>query len=273
MMGTERGQATSGDTRLSYSVEGSGEETVLLVIGLGFRAADWGAAFPSALAETYRVVRFDNRGVGESPMVPGGYTLSDLAADATAVLDAVGADKAHVIGSSMGGMISQHLAIEHPARVDKLVLLSTHYGGRGLEPPHPDAMRLFDPGEARARPTPEEMMRFTLSVITAPGFIERSPDVEAALLLNVRAAPTAPHSFMAQLQAILGSDRSGAVSRIRHPTLVVHGADDKLIPLSNGRALSERIPGAELVILEGCGHLPMWEVPEELTRVVRRFLG
>ena len=145
------GTATSGDTKLAYSVEGDGKETVLLVMGLGGRASDWGTAFPDALAEKYRVVRFDNRGVGASPMAPGGYVLSDLARDATAVLDAVSADKAHVIGVSMGGMISQLVALEHPARVNKLVLLSTNFGGVTLEPPHPDAMRLFDPGEFIAR--------------------------------------------------------------------------------------------------------------------------
>ena len=274
MNAMKKGTATSGDTKLAYSVEGDGKETVLLIMGLGGRASDWGTAFPGALAEKYRVVRFDNRGVGASPMAPGGYALSDLARDATAVLDAVSADKAHVIGVSMGGMISQLVALEHPARVNKLVLLSTNFGGSTLEPPHPDAMRLFDPGEFIARgKNPEEMMRFTMSVITAPGFVERSPDVERAILGNVRAEPTAPHSFMAQVQAIVGSDRSEAVRGIRHPTLVIHGTHDKLIPPSNGRTLAERIPRAELVMLEGCGHMPMWEKPEELTRVVRRFLG
>lgn len=273
IMGIQKGHATSGDTRLSYSVEGSGTETVLLIMGLGGRASDWGTAFPGALAAKYRVVRFDNRGVGGSPKVPGGYTLSDLAVDATAVLNAVGAEKAHVIGVSMGGMIAQLVALEHPERVGKLVLLSTNYGGGGLEPPHPDAMRLFDPSEFLSRRSPEEMMRFTMSVITAAGFVERSPDVESAILANVRAEPTAPVSLVAQVQAIVGSDRSEAVRGIRKPTLVIHGTDDKLVPPSNGRALAERIPGAELVMLEGCGHMPMWEKPEELTRAVLGFLG
>jgi pimeloyl-ACP methyl ester carboxylesterase len=268
-----KGHATSGDTKLSYSVEGSGKETVLLIMGLGGRASDWGTAFPGALAEKYRVVRFDNRGVGGSPKVPGGYTLSDLATDATAVLDAVEAETAHVIGISMGGMISQLIALEHAARVGKLVLLSTNYGGGGLEPPHPDAMRLFDASEFVSRRSPEDMMRFTMSVITAPGFVERSPDVERVILANVRAEPTSPSAFVAQVQAIVGSDRSEAVRGIRRPTLVVHGTEDKLIPPSNGRALAERIPGAEFVSLEGCGHMPMWEKPEELTRAVRGFLG
>jgi 3-oxoadipate enol-lactonase len=266
--------ARSGDVELAYSVEGSGEETVLLIMGLGGRAADWGTAFPSALAERYRVVRFDNRGVGASPVVPGGYSLSDLARDATAVLDAVGAERAHVVGISMGGMISQLIALEHAARVDRLVLLSTNFGGHDLEPPHPDAMRLFDPREFLSRGRdPEAMMRFSLSVITAPGFVDRSPETLTTLLANVKAEPTPPMSFMAQLQAVLGSDRSELVRGITRPTLVVHGDQDKLIPPANGRQLAERIPGARLVMLEGVGHMPMFEAPERLVPLVRDFLG
>jgi pimeloyl-ACP methyl ester carboxylesterase len=265
--------AKSGNVELAYSVEGNGDETVLLVMGLGGRAADWGTAFPRALAERYRVVRFDNRGVGASPRAEGGYALSDLARDATAVLDAVEAPTAHVIGISMGGMIAQLVALEHSHRVDKLVLLSTHFGGHHVQGPTPDAMRMFDPDTfVSLGRDPVEMMRFTLSIITAPGFVDRAPAVLDTLLENVRREPTHPGAFMAQLQAILGSDRSERVREITRPTLVVHGTDDQLIPVSNGKKLAARIPGAELVLFEDCGHMPMHEKPEELARVVAAFL-
>jgi len=258
---------------LHFSVEGEGAETVLLVMGLGGRAADWGTTFPALLAERYRVVRFDNRGVGQSPKVPGGYSLSDLAKDATAVLDAVGAEQAHVVGISMGGMIAQLVALEHASRVDRLVLLATHFGGHEVEPPHTDAMRLFDPAAFLERgKDPASMMRYTLSVITAPGFAERAPQVVDEMIEYVRLAPTHPAAFMAQLQAIIGSDRSSRVSGIQKPTLVVHGLEDKLIPPGNGRALASRIPGSELVLLEGVGHLPPIESPAELAARVDRFL-
>jgi pimeloyl-ACP methyl ester carboxylesterase len=270
----ERGVARSSGVEIHYSVEGSGPETVLLVIGLGGRAADWGTAFPAALAEQYRVVRFDNRGVGHSPKVPGGYALSDLAGDAAAVLDAVGAPSAHVVGSSMGGMIAQLVALDHAERVRRLVLLATHFGGREVEPPHAEAMQLFDPAAFLERGRdPASMMRFTLSVITAPGFPERFPHVIEEMVEYVRRQPTPPIAFLAQLQAIIGSDRSGRVSSIRQPTLVVHGLQDRLIPPGNGRALAERIPGAELALLEGVGHLPQIETPGALAQRISAFLA
>jgi pimeloyl-ACP methyl ester carboxylesterase len=178
----------------------------------------------------------------------------------------------------MGGMIAQLVALEHPERVDRLVLMSTNFGGHGLEPPHPDAMRLFDPSEfLTLGRDPEAMMRFTLNVITAPGFSHRAPadyDVMmTGMLANVRAQPTHPGAFMAQLQAILTSDRSELVRSIRHPTLVLHGAQDKLIPPSNGERLAERIPNSRLVLLDDVGHMPMLEMHERTASEVLSFLA
>ena len=264
--------ARSKHADLAYAIEGTGEETVLLIMGLGGRAADWGTQFPAQLAERYRVVRYDNRGVGQSPKSGLGYSLSDLAGDAISVLDAVGASQAHVIGISMGGMIAQLVALEHPERVGKLVLMSTHMGGSGIEQMHPDAQALFDPSMF-LRGDPEGAMRRTLGVITAPGWVERDPAGFAELVVQAKAAPTHPTVFMAQLHALMNSDRSETIRKITVPTLVVHGCDDKLIRPSNGRELANRIPGAQLAMLENCGHMPMYEKTNELSSLVREFLA
>ncbi len=266
--------ARSGDVELAYSIEGDGPQTVLLIMGLGSRAADWGTRFPAALAARYRVVRFDHRGVGASPRAPIGYRLADLARDATAVLDAVGAERAHLIGISMGGMVAQLVALDHAVRVDRLVLLATHFGGPDLAPMHADARRLFDPAafQALGRDV-AQMMRTTLAVITAPGFVERQPEAVEELVANVRQAPTHPTVFLTQLQALLASDRSARVKDIAAPTLVVHGLEDKLIHPDNGRNLAARIPGAQLAMFDGCGHMPMYEQPDRLAATVLDFLA
>jgi pimeloyl-ACP methyl ester carboxylesterase len=243
-------------------------------MGLGGRAKDWGTAFPSGLSREYRVVRVDNRGTGGSAASGAAFTLEDLARDAVAVLDAVGADEAHVIGISMGGMIAQLLALDHPERVDRLVLLSTHFGGPGVQPPEPAALQLFDPKTFRERGRdPASMMRLTLSVISGPGFVERNPEAVEALAATAAEQPTRPNTFVGQFQAVVMSDRSERIRGLTLPTLVVHGTDDALIPVANGRNLAAAIPGAQLEVFEGCGHMPMWEEPEKLLRVVRAFLG
>ena len=117
------------------------------------------------------------------------------------------------------------------------------------------------------------MLRHTLDTITAPGFPERSPEIVRELVANVRSQPTHPAAFMAQLFAVLADDRSERVRAITAPTLVVHGAQDKLIHPTNGRRLAERIPGARLVMLDDCGHMPMHEKPDELVAIVLDFLA
>jgi 3-oxoadipate enol-lactonase len=256
---------------LAYSIEGSGKDTVLLIMGLGGRAADWGTVFPAALAQKFRVVRFDNRGTGKSPKAAAGYSLSDLAADAIGILDKIGAERAHIIGISMGGMIAQLVAIEHPERVNKLVLMATHMGGPNIEQMHPDAQALFDPA-LFLNNDPAGAMRRTLTVIASPGWIDRDPESVQTLMDQAKAEPTPATTFMAQLHALMSSDRSETIRTIVAPTLVVHGLDDKLIRPSNGEELARRIPGAKLVLLPQCGHMPMYEKATELAQIVVDFL-
>jgi pimeloyl-ACP methyl ester carboxylesterase len=253
-------------------VEGDGEETILLLMGLGGRAADW-AGVPAALSQRYRVIRYDHRGVGGSPAAAGGYSLSDMARDATAVLDAVGVARANVVGYSMGGMISQLIATEHADRVARLVLVSTHFGGPDFVSPTPLAVQLFDPETmfSRGRDA-ESIMRFSMEILTAKGFLERHPEALALMVKNVRAEPTSTAAFMSQMQAIIGSNRGEIVRGIRKPTLIVHGTEDELVPVANGHLLHERIPGSRLQILQGVGHMPMLEAPQKLVDAVLGFL-
>jgi pimeloyl-ACP methyl ester carboxylesterase len=193
-----------------------------------------------------------------------------MVADAIAVLDAEGIDSAHLFGLSMGGMIAQQLALEHPERVDHLVLCAT-------APPPPDFVtappevfaRLMTPPEGAS--SPEEMMSATWSSIVGPGFAERGADVLGRLAQRAVERPTSLEVIMLQMQAI--GTRAGSPTKITAPTLVLHGADDPLLPVANGRCLAERVPGARYVELPGVGHLIPWEEPERTAAAMREFFA
>ena len=261
--------AQSPGAKIHFTVEGDGPETILLIMGLGGHATEWGSSFPGELAQRFRVVRMDNRGIGPSEALTRGFTMADMAQDALAVLDALELESAHLVGTSMGGMIAQTVAFEQPQRVDRLVLMSTSFGGAEAVPPHESAIALFTPvpGETIA-----DQRRRSLGVITAPGFAAANPELIEQLVEDRLRVPTSGRIFMTQLEALLGSDRSRRVADIAAPTLVVHGEDDTLVPVGNGKLLAERIPGARLHLLERCGHLPHLELPRPSAAVVSEFL-
>jgi pimeloyl-ACP methyl ester carboxylesterase len=261
--------ARVGNVNLAYYVDGSGPP-VLLIMGLGGRGTDWNPAFIAAMAPRFEMIRFDNRGTGKSDCPEDTYSLEVMADEAVGVLDALGRERAHVVGVSMGGMIAQLVALRHPTRVNRLVLIATHAGGASVTPPTPAAMAVLM-GD-RTRP-PAELVRDSMVTITAPGFAARHPEAIDAIVANAVAQPTPLASFASQMQAIMVSDRSARLAEIRAPTLVVHGADDPLVPYPNGELLAREIPRARLATMPGCGHMPMWECPTELVGALSSFFA
>jgi 3-oxoadipate enol-lactonase len=252
---------------LAYYVSGHGAP-VLMIQGLGGRAADWGSV-PARLAPRFEVVTFDNRGTGKSDKPDTEYCLDVMADEAAAVLRAAGHERAHVVGLSMGGMIAQLFALRHPQRVRKLVLLSTTPGASHTVPPTPAAMAALIPDMTQA---PEQLVLNAMRAIAAPGFADAHPEVLNDIVHTAMQAPTPQFVFMRQMSAIMASDRYADLPTIDAPTLVIHGDADPLVPYANAELLAERIPDARLVTLRGCGHLAMWEQPEELARVLLDFL-
>jgi 3-oxoadipate enol-lactonase len=261
--------ARVGHVNLAYYVDGSGPP-VLCIMGLGGRGTDWNPAFVGAMAPRFEMIRFDNRGTGGSDRPEEPYSLEVMADEAVGILDAVGRGRAHVVGVSMGGMIAQLVALRHPTRVERLVLIATHTGGPSVVPPTPAAMGALMAD--RSRP-PDVIAREAMTTITAPGFAARHPEAIEALVANAVRQPTPPASFARQMQAILASDRSPRLADIHAPTLVIHGTDDPLVPYANGEHLARGIPGARLLTLAGCGHLPMWERPADLVRELSSFFA
>lgn len=251
--------------RIWWDSDGEGPP-VLLVMGLGYPSAMWYRVLPY-LADAYRTIVFDNRGVGTTGVPPGPYRIEQMADDAVAVLDAAGVESAHVVGASMGGFIVQELALRHPGRVRSLVLACTHANGPEAILPDPDAIEMLT---ARSSLTPRDA-----AVLARPFVYARdTPDevVEADIEVRMR-QPTAPEGYSNQLQAVVA--HRGTFERlpqISAPTLVVHGTADKLVNPANAPVLAGRIPGARLVLIDGASHILFSDRTRETGSAVRAFL-
>jgi pimeloyl-ACP methyl ester carboxylesterase len=260
--------ATASDgTRIHYEVHGAGEP-VLLIMGLGSNAHGWYRTIPW-LAPHYQVIAFDNRGTGRSDVPDGAYTIAQMAADVGAVLDAVGHDRAHVIGASLGGMIAQRFAVASPARLRSLVLICTTPGGANALPPAPDVLQALVTGGEDQSTVYRRNAWFLYGENTRTNHPER---IEEDLVQRNK-IPTAPAGYLGQVQAAMSHDTWDELPTIRVPTLVVHGEADLLVPTENGRLIAQRIAGAELVLIPGAGHMLQTDGGERTRDAVLAFLA
>lgn len=242
--------------------------SVLFLAWLGGSRLGW-ADVVGEVGREYRALAPDHRDTGDSGAFADPYLLGDLADDAAEFLRAVDAAPAFVVGLSMGGMVAQHLALRHPELVRGLVLVSTTPGGRDSTPAtERGRAALFLPAEL---PAPERA-RQALTLMTHEGFTDAHPEALAQAAVNAERHPMSAESFRRQFQAIRAHDTTPDLARITAPTLVLHGEHDDLIPLPNAGRLAAGIPGAELRVYPGTGHMPHLERPAEFLRDLRGFL-
>jgi pimeloyl-ACP methyl ester carboxylesterase len=240
----------------------------VLIQGMGLDRRGW-EGIPGKLRRRFRLVLVDNRGCGRSDRPAGSFTVGDMARDVVAVLDAAGIRRAHVLGASLGGMVAQELAIRHPERVDALVLVCTAPGWPFAYPMPAPSVRLL---VATARmPAEAARRRHTENALSARAVRER-PDLVDRLLERQGSRPAGRGTLSAQAAA--GARYAGRLrqSRIRARTLVLHGDADTVVDPRNGRLLAARIPGAQLRIFPGLGHLLFWEDPDGFAAAVASFL-
>ena len=250
--------------RLYWREEGAGTP-ILLIMGLSFTHEMWFRVLPW-ITSRYRVILFDNRGMGRSDVPRGPYSIRQMARDARAVLDAAGVRAAHVIGASMGGMIAQEMALLCPERVLSLVLGCTTYSGVFGKWPHfgkrPRGMRW-----SRAnRVEREDALAPLLYAAATPR--ER---LEEDLRVRCQCSWTS-RGFLNQFTGILLWNSYRRLPRIRVPTLVIHGEEDHLVPPRNGRIVASRIPGAQFQLIPQAGHILITDQPEACREVILRFL-
>ena len=265
--------ARIGDIELCYETFGDpADPGLLLIMGLGTQMIAWPEPFCRRLADRgFRVVRFDNRDTGRSTHLRGArtptlkqlllrdktaaaYSLGDMAGDAVGLLDHLGLDRAHVVGASMGGMIAQTVAVEHPERVASLASIMSNTGHLWRGTPAPRVYPIF---VRKPAPSPEaaiDAFVSTFRLIGSPGFPFDEGEMRAAAQLSYDRGHN-PAGTGRQLAAILAAgDRTAQLRTITAPTVVIHGTKDRMVRPSGGRATAAAIPGARLVEIEGMGH-------------------
>lgn len=256
---------------IEYEEQGDGEP-LLLVMGLGAQLTDWPQDFVDMIADSgFRVIRIDNRDAGlstefagEPPTLPqlvlagtvgkkppAQYLISDMAADAVGVLDALGIDSAHVVGQSMGGMIVQAMAIDHPSRVRSLTSMMSTTGKRRYARPKLSVLKNMTWMAGGSTPTVDEGIEM-LRLISGPEFDEAEAREMGRISME---RSFRPDGLGRQTAAIMASPaRTDGLGRVTAPTLVVHGMVDPLVRPAGGIATARAVPGSQLLMLPEMGH-------------------
>ena len=291
-------QLDANGLRIEYDTFGNpNDDPILLIMGLGTQMIAWPVDFCEALAARgHYVIRFDNRDIGLSTKFDGvrspgrlrylinhllgtpldaPYTLSDMAADAVGVLDALDIESAHVVGASMGGMIAQLITVRRPERVKSLTSIMSTSGAPGLPRPRADVMRhVFRdrPSKGDEKAMFEHLVK-SVRLISSPGD-PRSDDEFRTLIKTTIERSFYPQGFVRQLAAIV--DDGSRVSRLKtidKPSLVIHGRDDPLVPVECGIDTARHIKGAKLEIIDGMGHDFPPQLIGRLTSLIADHLG
>ena len=260
-------KVSTRDITTYYEEAGSGE-LLLLIMGLGGDLQAWALQMP-ALAKHYRVITYDNRGAGRTSAPDRPYSIPQMAEDAHELLEALGIAKAHVLGFSMGGYIAQELALAHPEKVEKLILLATA--------PYIDGYGKTVVGSwidvRRSNMSREQVVRYSAHFLYSLELLDDDGRYERAIQNNLdNPYAQQDHAFIRQAHAVLGFDAKDRAGTIKNRTLVVVGKEDILVPPRNSERLASLIPGAQTKTLSG-GHLGVIEYPHEYNEAFIEFLG
>ncbi|MGL1861492.1 MAG: alpha/beta hydrolase [Pseudodesulfovibrio sp.] len=248
--------ARVGNVDIAYSVIGQGEP-LLMIMGYAGTMDVWDPILVEKLAESYMVIRFDNRNMGHSSTTSDTVTMETMALDTLGLLDALGIEKTHILGWSMGSFIAQEIALERPKTVDKLILYGTAYQ-RG--PVSRSVKKL-------ARLTPEQFM----DQLFPAAWVEQNPDIYSRL--PIPAIPATEEAISRQGKAIATwSGTSSQLKNITQDTLIISGDEDTVTPPKQSLAMIAKIPGSSLTRFKGAGHWLMYQAPEQVATVIDDFI-
>lgn len=252
---------------LYYEVEGDGPPLVMIQ-GLGNSSRFWFKQIPE-LKEHFELVLFDNRDVGQSEIVDQGYGIQDMARDAKGLIEELGFNRVNVLGISMGGYIAQRLAANWPELVNKLVLVSTHAGGREYLAETGDLWEeILDVEGLSTREIYRKGYRYSVT----EEFFSKNDEIEKLVDMRVEDAQPQP-AYQRQFQAASEFDMTDRLGEIKSYTLILSGAEDRVVPTKFGKQLESGIPSAQLEIVDGAAHLIPLETPEEFNSMVIDFVS
>ena len=253
---------------LNYQIDGpdTAAETIVLINGLADDLESWGFQMEALVGAGHRILRLDNRGIGKSDAPSGDYSSRMLADDAKALVDLLGIKGCHLMGVSMGGMISQEYALAYPGDVKSLTLACTY----GKADPFCQTMFAMWADLAKATSVPFVMRDVALWAFTGPFFSER-PDDAAAFAEAMAALPMSLEAYLSQLAVIQAHDATDRLAQIKVPTLVLAGEEDILIPVRLSKDLQQAIPGAAWATVPG-GHACLWESPDPFNATFLDFV-
>jgi pimeloyl-ACP methyl ester carboxylesterase len=253
---------------LFYEAHGEGQP-LLLIYGLAGRGNGWKFQV-EALSPHFRVITYDNRGVGESDQPDEPYSIAQMADDAAGLLDSLGVESAYVFGISMGGMIAQEFALRHTKRVKKLVLGCTHCGVKHCVPSPPWVTEIFKSLPSKSR---EQVVRDCIPINYSLHTQEHRPQLIESLIPLFVDNRQRLHGYVRQINAVYAFDAYDRLSLLAVPTLILTGADDVLIPPENSRIIAERIPNSQLIEFPQAGHLFFIEKADEVNQALIDFFS
>jgi pimeloyl-ACP methyl ester carboxylesterase len=262
----EAGSVPVGDINIAYRALGQGEP-VVLIMGYGATMDVWDPHFLENLSSKYRVIVFDNRGMGNTTAPPGNFSIAQFANDTAGLMTALGIDKAHVLGWSMGSFVAQEMAIRHPEKVNKIILYAGDCGGKEAVAPSPEVLK--DLSDSSGSPEESGMRLLNLLfpkdwLATQPAFYKWFPIPKETSL---------PENIERQMQAIATWPGTyEQLGSIKSPALVVTGTEDVVTPPENAFILAQKINGSWLVQFNGAGHGLMYQYPDRLAKIIEDFI-
>jgi 3-oxoadipate enol-lactonase len=267
---SRKGTAEVQGVRLYYEKTGEGEAAIF-ISGLGGSANLWKRQVP-ALSSCHTVITFDNRGSARSDVPEGPYTVQTMAADTVQLLDALEIPAAHVVGSSMGAMIAQEVAIQYPDKALTLTLLGAQCGGPHAFVPPPAESASFEELATREM-DPAERASAWLPHMFSEGFLAANAELVKEYVDLCAQQPTSTAGLLAQWAALMSYDSWDRLPLVTAPALILHGSEDRLVPIENADVLCVRIPNSRVVVIEGAGHGIEYESADEVNALLLDFFA